>query len=287
MKRLIPFIALLFAVGCGSVNAPRAPFTMYNASLLGDDVRPAYPKAAGPLTRGVDTIPLDEDRMVASAPAATAVDQPSRRAPAPEPDRSEPVRAAPAAPAITPAAKAPEAKVAPKGAPSRFHPAHAAGFVRAVYLANGVDIDLPNNDDAVALLYAAVKRRGSVYHATRPAVGDIVFFHNTHDRNADGRNNDWYTHVGMVEAVDDKGNVHVLSYLDGKVTSFAINLEHPRKPTGGGVVNEHLRPRAEGDADFTQYLGGELFAGFGNLLGERTELVVIDNWVPGMKVPTY
>jgi hypothetical protein len=153
-----------------------------------------------------------------------------------------------------------------------------------VYLANGVDIDLPDNEDAVALLYAAAKRRGSVYHATRPAVGDIVFFHNTYDRNGDGRNNDWYTHAGLVEAVDGKGNIHVLSYLDKKVTSFAINLEHPRQPSSGDVINTQLRPRTAADPEFTQHLGGELFGGFGNLLGERTELVVIDNWMPGMKV---
>jgi hypothetical protein len=266
-------LLIVFATGCGTVKAPSAPFTLYNASLLGDDISPTYPRSAGHLTRGVDTVPLDTDRMVASAPAATVVDQPAPRRAAP---------AAPVAPRERPAAPAPKAS-----GPTQFQPAHAAGFIRAVYLANGVDMDLPENDDAVALLYAAVKRRGKVYHATRPAVGDIVFFHNTYDRNGDGRNNDWYTHVGMVEAVDDKGNVHVLSYKDGKVTSFAINLEHPRKSSGDGIVNVQLRPRAAGDADFTQYLGGELFAGFGNLLGERTELVVIDNWVPGMKVPIY
>ncbi len=268
-------VLVLVASGCGSIKAPSAPFTVYNASLLGDDVRPVYPKSAGVLSRGVDTVPLEEDRMVASAPASVAVDQPTR-----------PARRA--APAAAPARPKQAAAPAPKSdGPVLFQPAHAAAFIRAVYLANGVDIDLPANDDAVALLYAAAKRRGKVYHATRPAVGDIVFFHNTYDRNGDGRNNDWYTHVGMVEAVDDKGNVHVLSYKGGKVTSFAINLEHPRKASGEGIVNTQLRPRAEGDADFTQYLGGELFAGFGNLLGERTELVVIDNWVPGMKVPTY
>ncbi len=164
-------------------------------------------------------------------------------------------------------------------------PLHAAEFIRAIYKVNGVDLEAGKGEQVIATLHDNFKRRGRIYHATRPAVGDVIFFHNTFDRNNDGRNNDWYTHVGLVEGVDEDGTIHVLSYLNGKVDSFVVNLENPRlarNKTGKKLWNATLRTARPDDPPFTQQLAGELFAGFGSLLGDRTELMVIDNWSPSM-----
>ncbi len=148
---------------------------------------------------------------------------------------------------------------------------------------NEVAVEVGDDDNAIAELYAFTQKRGRVYHATRPAVGDLVFFHNTYDRNQDGRNNDWYTHVGIVEDVEDDGTIHFLSYFNGRVEESTLNLEHPtlaKNKNTQAVWNTTLRARQPDEPPFTQHLASELFAGFGNILGNRTEFDIIDVWSP-------
>lgn len=131
-------------------------------------------------------------------------------------------------------------------------------------------------------MYRAVQQQGTIYHATRPVIGDMVFFHNTQDINRDGRNNDWYTHVGIVESVADDGTVWFLHFHDGQVARDSLNLETKTATTSADVAtNSVLRHRKSGDPQYTQYLTGDLFAGFGSVLGDRSEFYVIDQWVPG------
>jgi surface antigen len=264
---LTTFAALLAlaaaATGCASfeLKPVQAPFYVYSSSLLNGDASPAYPREPAFMPARLIQSIDDTDQVVV--------------------ERTD----APASGTNSDLIRKPTAPLAAKQ--HNYSPDQAAQFVQAVYTANGVNVPLGN--DGVADLYAAVKRSGTLYHATRPAVGDVAFFHNTFDRNSDGRNNDWYTHAGLVESVDDDGTITILSYLDGKVANIVINLENPKLDVDertGKVWNTPLRPARKADPAFTQRLGGQLFAGFGNLLGDRTEFVVIDNWQPGMMVTT-
>ncbi len=288
-------VAVMFLSACSSWKADRAPFYVYNNSLLNEDVSTNYqPRRPDPYRNtylATQTPRSRPDTRVASAS--------ERRSDGPGPDaRKRPVASkvkqkakssakakAPVASKVKQKAKSKRANkksLPPKGN-SRFNPQHSAAYLKTIYEANGIKLGKMKGNDAVATLYAQTKKQGTVYHATRPAIGDLVFFHNTFDRNGDGRNNDWYTHAGLVEGVDEDGTIYVLSYWDGKVQSFPINLEHPRIGTDDRnkkVWNTVLRNKADDDPAFTQYLGGELFAGFGSLLGERTELVVVDDWKP-------
>ena len=135
-------------------------------------------------------------------------------------------------------------------------------------------------------MYRHCRGEEAAYQNREPAAGDIAFFHNVFDANDDGRNNDWYTHVAIVEGVDASGTVHLLGYRDGKVRSFTMNLEHPdaRELGGGQPANTRLRPKRDDDPPFTQHLSGQLFAGYCALLGGKSELVVVDNWQPGMQI---
>ncbi len=272
--------------GCSSFKARQAPFYIYNSSLLNEDVTPQYPRdnnfdPFGP------TAPEQRvsDTRVAVSDAVQSDTTPKARDRAQEADETVPT-----APVVENNPEQSTSKTAPK-APSipslTYTPPQAAEFIRAIYQANGVSLDDVAGEGALTHLYSAIKRKGTVYHATRPAVGDVIFFHNTFDRNRDSRNNDWYTHAGLVEGVEEDGTIHVLSYLDGEVRSFPINLEHPkleRDERNNKLWNSPLRTKTSDDPPFTQYLGGELFAGFGSILGSRTEIVVIDNWKPGMLV---
>jgi len=170
---------------------------------------------------------------------------------------------------------------------SIYNPIAAAAYVTVLYQANETATTGDSSESpSIVDIYRYTQHAGTIYHAAQPAVGDLVFFHNTFDRNGDGRNNDWYTHIGVVESVDNDGDIFVLSYLDGQVSRTHLNLESPNESTdeNGNVLNTVMRRRSENDAPYTQYLASELCAGFGSLLGERTEFLVIDNWQPGMNV---
>ncbi len=150
-------------------------------------------------------------------------------------------------------------------------------YVKAVYAANRVRI----NGDSIPAAWREVQSEGTIYHATRPVVGDLVFFHNTYDANGDGRPNDWFTHVAVVESVSANATVTFLSYRGEGVTRGHLNLENPgATEIGGATANTTLRAERAGDPDYAQYLAGELFAGFGSLLGNRNEVIVIDEWSP-------
>lgn len=170
---------------------------------------------------------------------------------------------------------------------SIYNPVAAAAYVTVLYQANETSTTGDSSESpSIVDIYRYTQHAGTIYHAAQPAVGDLVFFHNTFDRNGDGRNNDWYTHIGVVESVDNDGDIFVLSYLDGQVARTHLNLESPNASTDddGDVINTVMRRRSENDPPYTQYLASELCAGFGSLLGERTEFLVIDNWQPGMNV---
>ena len=160
---------------------------------------------------------------------------------------------------------------------------HAARYVAAVYRLNDVSLT-DEQASSIPALYRKCRANHAVYTEGPPAAGDLVFFHNTVDANRDGRNNDWYTHVGLVESTRN-GVVSVLSYRQGSVQSFRMSLEHAAKQRHDGrVVNARIRPEQSDDPPYTQYLAGQLFAGYCGLLGDVSELVVIDNWQPGMKI---
>jgi hypothetical protein len=113
-----------------------------------------------------------------------------------------------------------------------------------------------------------LRKAGKVYDKEIPNAGDLVFFHNTSDRNKDHRNNDWYSMIGIVEKVDDDGSVTFITFSFGQVKRFVMNLYHPqvrREEKTGKVLNDFLRIKRLDDPEYTQYLSGELYAGFGAL----------------------
>lgn len=300
MRKIVLWSSLVWlASGCASFAGTSAVRPEFSAPLL---------NAQGPATyarEGWDAqTPSESDKIadaqaalegrerparpapVASAPAAPRV-KPTRPAgeaprPAAAPARAEAPKPAPARPAPSRPAPAPAsgsngpAEVKPARGSSSYTPEFAAGYVVAVYAAN--DVTLGNAAaGSIADLYRKAQQTGTIYHSSRPAVGDLVFFHNTFDRNADGRQNDWYSHVGIVESVDEQGTISLLSYLGGKVGRTYMNLESPAVgDRNGKTLNTRMKAESQG----TEFLAGKLFAGFASLLGNRTEVVVLDDWQP-------
>lgn len=105
----------------------------------------------------------------------------------------------------------------------------------------------------------------SMFRASRavetPRPGDIAVFHNTYDANRDGKRNDRFTHISVVEAVE--GDVVTLIHRGGRgLARHRMNLAAPDDE----ATNDPLRRRPRGST--MQVLAGQLFAGYGDLLTE-------------------
>lgn len=124
----------------------------------------------------------------------------------------------------------------------------ADGFIKAVY----DDLD---------------KQQRTFGIGTEPSPGDLVFFSNTFDRDADGRTDDWFTMAGVVESVQGNGTIVFIGVCEGEVRRMVFAPERPSAgaDTRGDTLNSPLRIKSLSDRPFTKYLAGELFAAFGHL----------------------
>ena len=276
MRNLRLLMLATLASGCGSLTTTQAPLAFDQAVLNGRGPG-AYVRTGEPPSEVASSAEVARPAPARSAPASRPH---AGTRPAPSPAQS--ARAGTSQPSSSRHAAPPAGPAAARPGRSglQFAPEDAAGYVAAVYTANEVALS-ETERHSIPDLYRKAQAAGTVYHSSRPAVGDMVFFHNTFDRNGDHRANDWYTHIGLVESVDQDGTITVLSYVGRRVSRIYLNLDAPAvAERDGKTLNTQLRAQSERDPAYTEYLAGKLFAGFGSLLGNKTEVVVIDDWQP-------
>lgn len=148
-----------------------------------------------------------------------------------------------------------------------------SGFVAAVYEAEGLPLRrlmsriAPHESSGVAAAYRAARAYGIVFGGggSWPAPGDLVFFHDTYDRNRNRRLDDRFTHVGIVERIQD-GSVTFLHRGDKAVARGTLTLAHAGAARGadGSVLNSLLRKKRPSFPG-AQALAGQLFAGYGRI----------------------
>ncbi|NUN16673.1 MAG: hypothetical protein HUU55_23860 [Myxococcales bacterium] len=141
-------------------------------------------------------------------------------------------------------------------------------FVRHLLAVINYRPKVVDTSDWLKEFYKELRTMGKTYDRQVPKVGDLVFFHNTDDRNNDGRNNDWYSSCGVVKSVDPSGTVSFIAYANGQVQELVMSLGRPevrRDESAGVTLNSVLRSKRMSDPEYTQYLAGELFAGFASL----------------------
>lgn len=152
-------------------------------------------------------------------------------------------------------------------------PDQCTNYVRQVYLRVGVEMGGSGGD-----LWERADAIGTA-HRGRARVGDIAFFHNTFDRNGNGRVDDPFTHVGVVIGVANDGTVTV---AHGGAThgtgTFRMNPEHPELRVGpeGQRWNDYLRVQKRNDPPQTRYLASDLLAGYATVRPEDRP-----HWKPG------
>ena len=143
-----------------------------------------------------------------------------------------------------------------------------ASLIAHVLKVSGVEHPVEFGDTYLRDLYKHLKAKGLAYDGESPLPGDLVFFHNTADANGDGRNNDWYSLCGVVKTVDEHGTVTFIAVVRGEVQELVLNLGRPevrRDESRGAYLNSFLRSKSLSDPEYTQYLGGELYAGFASV----------------------
>ncbi len=148
-------------------------------------------------------------------------------------------------------------------------PFDCSGLARAVYLREGIDLmqtPLRADENAVNIIYDYAQRHGIVYRYGKPAVGDLVFFDNTYDRNHNGRRDDPMTHIGVVESVRSDGTVTVVHTVARGVLRYRMNLRYPertRDPNTGVRVNHYLRRKS---GHYKAQTTAALFAGYATII---------------------
>jgi cell wall-associated NlpC family hydrolase len=142
-------------------------------------------------------------------------------------------------------------------------PDDCSGLVRAAYHAVGIELlshgTLPG-ENAVSAIYRRARSAGAV-HRDNPRPGDLVFFHETYDRNRDGLRNDGLTHLGVIESVERDGTVVFVHRGGSGVKRSRMNLKQPQRQRtkGGEVLNDYLRRAEDGQR---ARLTSELFSGY-------------------------
>jgi cell wall-associated NlpC family hydrolase len=124
--------------------------------------------------------------------------------------------------------------------------ADCSGFVCAAYSAINLDLidSSVRGSSGTELLYRTFLAKGLVQGGLGLRPGDLLFFHNTWDRNHNGLRDDRFTHVALVEEVGSDGRAVFLHFASGRVKRGSINLRHPgvsHDPDSGAEWNSHLR----------------------------------------------
>lgn len=146
-----------------------------------------------------------------------------------------------------------------------------SGLAQAVYASEGIDLRrlmqqaAPHERRGVKAAWLAASRSGRVFGAeAEPEPGDLVFWHDTYDRNRNRKADDRFTHLGIVEHVED-GTVSFIHRGGKGVARGVMTLGRAREASGpdGRRINSTLRARSHPVK--RGGLAGELFAGYGRI----------------------
>jgi hypothetical protein len=119
-----------------------------------------------------------------------------------------------------------------------------------------------------AAAWRQFNRADKTLDGAAPQPGDLVFFHDTHDRNGDGSVDDPYSMVAVVEAVKPSGALICVGDAYNRVIRFSMNATRPavrRDDRSGEVMNTPIRKRTRKDGPETPVLAGQLYAGMARL----------------------
>ncbi len=267
---------------CGAALLPHCT-AMHGATFDGFEQGVLNATWYGPYSRPVDRASESEREQAAerareraAAAEARRAERQARRDNGPRNDEPTDASQSTATAEVSPRPPAPTVTESGDG---YWNPSIAAEYVRATYALNDAPFDAQTT--SITDIYRLAVRNSAIYYTDIPAAGDVVFFNHTIDTNNDGRDNDFYTHAGIIEGVDENGTITFLSFVGGEVTQLRMNLvESQIHEVDGEVYNSALRDRHGADGS-AAWLSSHLFAGFAAFLGPEVERVqLLDDWTP-------
>ncbi len=159
--------------------------------------------------------------------------------------------------------------------PPRGFRRDCSGYVSgALKAANALDTAGVPDDARVIDFWTQAEEDGRLHHNPIPAIGDLAFFDNTHDRDGNGRMDDLRTHIAIVVDVEPDGTV-VLAHKGSRYALIRMNLLHPTErhaPSEGDEEDEEpvewnsfLRRSGDRGNPLGMYKTAELWSGFASL----------------------
>ena len=144
-----------------------------------------------------------------------------------------------------------------------------SGLIYGLYSAAGIDLQSAvarYKGDGVKRIYQLMDENGLLYYAWVPVPGDLIFWDNTYDKNGDGRENDYLTHIGVVVSVEDDGQISYIHYHTGRgIMIEQMNMFQPHvyaDVVDGKTVVRNSYMRASDAPDSRFQLAGELCRNF-------------------------
>ncbi|MGL4676750.1 MAG: CHAP domain-containing protein [Brevinema sp.] len=128
-------------------------------------------------------------------------------------------------------------------------------------------------DSGVSAIWDGLSKQNFILDHQELQVGDILFFDNTYDKNKNGRWDDDFSHIGVVESVDEYKTVTYLHYGSRGVVRAKMNLKHPTtySATKNGQsyrYNDLLRASKKRGVN-PKYLSGSLYRGAARIIVQK------------------
>lgn len=144
------------------------------------------------------------------------------------------------------------------------------GTVLGVYYYAGIDLSKEFNKytgPGVKRLYNSLNQKKLLYNTNAPKPGDIIFWDNTWDRNHDGKENDYLSHVGMVVKSEKNGQItYIHEHYKKGIIFEKMNLKNPntyKKVINGKSIIINSPMRMKGSKKHSKWLSSHLYKIFG------------------------
>jgi hypothetical protein len=117
-------------------------------------------------------------------------------------------------------------------------------------------------DKGTSALVTLARKHGAYHTDTDPRPGDIVLFHNQLDVNGNGKMDDWLTGCGIVTSLSG-GKFRAVVRTGHALKQVVVWPDGPsRRKINGKKTNYFLRVPTRADSSDTEYLAGQLYAGY-------------------------
>ncbi len=147
---------------------------------------------------------------------------------------------------------------------NRYFRSDCSGFIQFLFGTQNIII----SDSSIPLkfgsqtegIYLFSKAYYRIHKNKIPKKGDLIFFHNTFDRNNDNKVNDLFTHIAIVDYINSDGTIYYIHNINKRigVKRDRMNLIYPNSR----AKNSYIRNRKAYPHYAGKYLSGQLFALF-------------------------